>query len=79
MNIENLVTMANQIGAFYESMPDHNKSLHDIAEHIKKTWEPRMRREFLAHVDANRTDSGLSPIVLESVQVNWALLTPKDM
>jgi len=73
MNIDNLVTMANQIGSFYESMPDHKKSLHDIADHIKKTWEPRMRREFLAHVDANQTASGLSPIVLESVLLNREL------
>jgi formate dehydrogenase subunit delta len=76
MNIENLVTMANQIGAFYESMPDRKKALSDIADHIKKTWEPRMRREFLAHIDAHQTASGLSSIVLESVQANRAMLCP---
>jgi formate dehydrogenase subunit delta len=76
MNIDNLVTMANQIGAFYESMPDRKQSLNDIAGHIKRSWEPRMRREFLAHVDAHPAASGLSPIVLESIQMNRELLRP---
>lgn len=74
MDIENLVTMANQIGAFYESMPDREKALTDIARHIKNFWEPRMRRELLAHIDAHAASSELTPIVLESIQLNRTLL-----
>ncbi len=76
MNIENLVTMANQIGSFYESMPDRKKSLHDIADHIKKFWEPRMRRALLTYVDEHEASSELTPLVLESIQTNRGLLTP---
>jgi formate dehydrogenase subunit delta len=67
------VTMANQIGSFYETMPDRKAALSDIAGHIKKYWEPRMRRELLAYIDAN-ADSGLSPVVGEAIRMNRALL-----
>ncbi len=76
MDIEHLVSMANQIGSFYETMPDHKKAVADIADHIKKFWEPRMTRELLEHIDAQAGaphDLPLLPIVLESVQSNRSL------
>ena len=73
MNIDNLVTMANQIGSFYETMPDRPKALLDITDHIVKFWEPRMRRALLTYIDADE-DIELTPIVLESLQANRALL-----
>ncbi|HDR9806869.1 TPA: formate dehydrogenase subunit delta, partial [Burkholderia cenocepacia] len=42
MNSEHLIDMANQIGAFFESMPDRDEALTGIAEHIRRFWEPRM-------------------------------------
>jgi len=77
MDIEHLVSMANQIGSFYETMPDHKKAVADIADHIKKFWEPRMTRALLDHIDAHsesHQDMQLIPIVLESVKSNRALL-----
>ena len=78
MNIEHLVMMANQIGSFYETMPDHKKAVADIADHIKKFWEPRMRRALLDHID-RYSESGqeapLLPIVMESVQLNRLTLS----
>jgi hypothetical protein len=44
MHIDNLVKMANQIGTFFEAMPDRDEALGDIASHLKRFWEPRMRR-----------------------------------
>lgn len=77
MDKENLVTMANQIGSFYETMPDRAKALTDIAEHIKKFWDPRMRRELLAYVDApNQHAWQLIPVVSESIRLNRAMLLP---
>jgi formate dehydrogenase subunit delta len=76
MDIENLVTMANQIGAFYESMPDRKQALADISSHIRKYWEPRMRRELMEHFDEQAVSSEFSPIVLESLHLNRSLLTP---
>ncbi len=66
MHIENLVKMANQIGGFFEAMPDRDEAMADIASHIKKFWEPRMRRAFLAHIDSTGGE-GLDPIVIETV------------
>lgn len=66
MHIENLVKMANQIGNFFEAMPDREEALADIASHIKKFWEPRMKRAFLAHID-DAGGEGVEPIVKEAV------------
>jgi formate dehydrogenase subunit delta len=65
--------MANQIGDFFAAMPDRPEALEGIAQHIKRFWEPRMRREFLAHVDAGG-ETGLSGIVAEAVANHRALL-----
>jgi formate dehydrogenase subunit delta len=75
MNNENLIRMANQIGAFFESMPDRQEARKDLATHLKKFWDPRMRRAFLAQLDS---DGGkeLSEIVRTAVQEHRAMLTP---
>lgn len=66
MNVDNLITMANQIGSFFEAMPDREEAVSDIAGHIKRFWEPRMRRALLGHMDAS-AGSGLLEIVREAV------------
>ncbi|WP_042884294.1 formate dehydrogenase subunit delta [Cupriavidus necator] len=66
MNVDNLITMANQIGSFFEAMPDREEAVSDIAGHIKRFWEPRMRRALLGHVDAE-AGGGLLEIVQEAV------------
>jgi formate dehydrogenase subunit delta len=50
MNVAHLIKMANQISAFFEAMPDKEQAVKDIASHIVRNWEPRMRAELLAHV-----------------------------
>lgn len=75
MDKENLATMANQIGSFYETMPDRAKALTDIAEHIKKFWDPRMRTELLAYIDApDQQVVQLIPVVSEAIRLNRAKL-----
>ena len=77
MHTDNLVKMANQIGSFFEAMPDRTEALEDIAQHLKKFWEPRMRRALLEHIDANAQadeGSGLSAIVGEAVDTHRKLL-----
>jgi len=51
MHIESLVRMVNQIGTFFEAMPDRSTALEEMAQHIRKFWEPRMRKQLLAHVE----------------------------
>ena len=53
MHVDQLIRMVNQMGSFFEAMPDRGEALHDLAQHLQRFWEPRMRRELLAHLDAD--------------------------
>ncbi len=48
MNPQRLITMANEIGAFFAATPDREQAVRDIASHLKRFWDPRMRREIVA-------------------------------
>lgn len=72
-NDDTLIRMANQIGTFFESMPDRTEALAGIAKHLKNFWDPRMRKAFLAHVDGSHHED-IKPIVLESVAAYRATL-----
>jgi formate dehydrogenase subunit delta len=63
-NTDRLVYMANQIGKFFESQ-GHDKAVPGIAEHIRKFWDPRMRKMIFAHLDGG--GAGLAPNVLEAL------------
>ncbi len=77
MDTDNLVHMANRIGDFFAAGPDRQEAKDGIAQHLRKFWEPRMRRALLARIDAG-TDCGLAPLVLEAVQEQRAALTPAE-
>lgn len=66
MNIDNLVTMANQIGTFFASYPDQEEASTEIANHLQRFWAPRMRSQLYAHIDTE-DGVGLAPIVLSSI------------
>lgn len=70
---DNLIRMANQIGTFFESMPDRQEALEGIATHLKKFWDPRMRRAFLAQVDGD-PHPDIRDIVLAAVHAHRSLL-----
>ncbi|HUW37462.1 MAG TPA: formate dehydrogenase subunit delta [Rhodocyclaceae bacterium] len=75
MNIGNLVKMANQIGAFFEAMPDRAQAVADVAAHLQRSWEPRMRAALLDHLDGQ--DGGdLKAIVREAVIAHRGALAP---
>ena len=69
MDEQNLITMANQIGDFFTSLPDHEEAIGDIASHIRRFWEPRMRRAILEALDDGSTvdTSRMSDIVRETL------------
>jgi len=75
MDADNLVQMANRIGSFFEAMPDRAEAIEGIALHIQRYWEPRMRRELLAHVDEAK-GAGLSEIVRAAIDTYRANLEP---
>ena len=60
MHTEYLVKMANDIAAFFHSQsgPDAPR---DIAGHIKRYWDPRMRRQMLKYYE-ERGGAGLSDL-----------------
>jgi formate dehydrogenase subunit delta len=66
MDIDNLIHMANRIGQFFESFSDKAEARAGIAQHIAKFWEPRMREELMAQVDAGAAAT-LMPLVREAV------------
>lgn len=71
MQHDSLIRMANQIGTFFEAMPDRAEALEDIAQHLRKFWEPRMRRALLEHIDSHAGTAegdGLSDIVATAVR-----------
>ena len=72
MDPDNLVRMANRIGDFFAAMPDRAEGLEGIATHLKKFWDPRMRRQFLQLVDA--AAPGIDDIVREAVTQHRQLL-----
>ena len=73
MKPEHLIRMANQIGVFFESMPDRAQAQQDLTTHLKNFWEPRMRLAFLALLDSPEGDA-VSDIVRQAVQQHRALL-----
>jgi formate dehydrogenase subunit delta len=65
MRIERLVAMANDIGAFFDADPNKDEAAKSIASHLKRFWDPRMRREILAHY--REGGAGLHPTALSAV------------
>lgn len=65
MDIHHLVKMANEIGGFFEQLPDHAEAVNSIATHLRNFWEPRMRRQIVEY--ARRGGDGLKEIVREAV------------
>ena len=66
MNNERLVDMVNDIANFFASEPDHALGVAGVAGHIRRYWEPRMRKQMLAHLEAG--GHGLSDLAREGVQ-----------
>lgn len=66
MSIESLLRMANDIADFFASEPDRAVAIDGVATHIRRYWEPRMRRQIGAHVEAG--GQGLSELALAAVR-----------
>ncbi|MGB3864878.1 MAG: formate dehydrogenase subunit delta [Xanthobacteraceae bacterium] len=66
MRPEKLVRMANQIGQFFATQSKHRVA-EDIADHLRKFWEPRMREQLCAYLDAG--GEGLAPGVRKAVEM----------
>ena len=68
MDIHHLVTMANQIADFFKtSNPDRAEAVAATAQHLRSFWDPRMRREIVAHLAA-KGGEGLNEIARDAVR-----------
>ncbi len=63
---ERLVYMANQIASFFVSQGEA-KAVPASADHIRKFWDPEMRRQFLAL--AAEPETTLHPLVRKAVEL----------
>jgi len=75
MHLENLVSMANQIGQFFSAYPDRQEAIDGIATHIHKFWEPRMRMRLIEAVTAGQAQD-LMPLVSDSIKTHQNKLKP---
>ena len=67
MRIERLVTMANDIGAFWAGDPDKTEAAKNVASHLRRFWDPRMRREIITHY--REGGAGLNDIVRSAIAI----------
>jgi formate dehydrogenase subunit delta len=67
MDVTRLVAMANDIAAFFDSEPDKDTAAEAVRFHLRRFWDPRMRREIIAHVRAG--GQGLSPTARSGVEL----------
>ena len=59
MRSDKLVMMANQIATFFAAQGEA-RAIPQIADHIEKFWDRRMRLQIIAHVEAG--GAGLNPL-----------------
>ena len=64
MPVDKLIYMVNQIIRNLATRGD-DEAVTATTEHLRLFWDPRMRREILAHIDAGGT--GLEPLALRAV------------
>ncbi len=55
MSPDKLAYMANQIGKFFMSQKRED-GVASIADHLTRFWDPRMRKDLLAHLDEVKLD-----------------------
>lgn len=75
MDADHLVQMANRIATFFDAMPDREEAVEGVAQHIRKFWEPRMRRTLLTHVRAHG-EQGLHPLLAQALRSRETMLMP---
>lgn len=67
MDTKKLITMANQIGDFFEANPDEELAKKEIADHLSKFWNSVMIEAIAAYVQKGG-ESALHPRVAEAIK-----------
>lgn len=66
MNIEHLSQMVNDIANYFAAEPDHAAGVNSVADHLRKFWDPVMRKQIIEHLHAG--GEGLGPMAKEAVR-----------
>lgn len=64
MDPQHLVDMVNEIAAFFAG-EDPPKAAENVANHLRRYWDPRMRKQIVAH--ASNGGEGLSEVARSGV------------
>ena len=68
MNNDYLVSMANDIAAFFASESGEAEAPKSIAGHIARYWDPRMRREIIDYYQS-KGGAGLTDLSLKAIAI----------
>ena len=73
MNIDLLIKMANEIGEFFSGVEvnDREAAARDVANHLRRYWEPRMRAQMLKYYE-ERGGAGLTELGKNAVALLYA-------
>lgn len=66
MDNNNLIKMANNIGSFFKSEPDRDLAVQGVEQHIRNSWEPRMRKQIVDYIEKGGNE--LMDIVADAVR-----------
>jgi len=66
MDVQRLVTMANDIARYFASEPDREAAIEAVADHLRKFWTPRMREQIADHLGA--ADTGFDDLTRQAVE-----------
>ena len=75
MDAHKLCRMANEIASFFDGDPDKKVAAAGVASHLKRFWDPRMRRALVAWVDGHGGE-GLEETALAAVRTHRDELLP---
>ena len=67
MGISQLVTMANEIAAFFDGASEPSEAPQSVAAHLRRYWDPRMRKQIVEHVASG--GEGLVPTARTAVEL----------
>jgi len=65
IDLEVLITMANQIGDFFAPYPPE-RAREGLRNHLRTYWDPRMRNALLEHIDTG--GDGLDKRVIDAAR-----------
>jgi formate dehydrogenase subunit delta len=75
MNIDLLIKMTNEISEFFRTASEPDQAARDVAAHIRRYWEPRMRAQMLDYYE-QRQGAGLTELAKSGIAVLHAAARP---